>query len=839
MLQNLLRTLNSFSKTTALLICCCCLGCGNGEKEIDDPDRPDRPDGDEYEDIEVVDGKVRFYLSESENGIRRPMGVGERVWNESKVTVNGKPYAIATDENDRRYIDVAASNAGTYNATLTTTESGSWYDTSVYTDVKLPYSQFWTTTAQALQSYPMYGSYTKENGNKLIFDDAFAVLDVALTGSAEIASVKVASPDEEIVAGFANYLPSRGGFSMTEGVDFAVLNCTDDGRCVALDKGTTKHFHIMLAPGDYPTGLEITVGDAEHRAMKHTLASLQLAAGEVYTVDLAYTPDADLVFYEGFDNFVWGGDIMGGQEASGYAPTAETVTTDSGTDRDGYADAFERVAYNNPGSAFIQSNTWDEVNGKTVGTSHQMSDSYVASRNIADYTFMFRCQEYQGYLACGTGNTCRGIFQTAALQVIEGIGSVRVAFDFCYQYGSTDVLLFQVLNGGMIASATVDGHSVTLTDENSGYSGATGKYIVEKNYVTLPSSESAVKEWHRVEVVVENATDGTMLYWAGNDTSSGVHGFYLDNIEVRSLGEAERGENILRVLYWNIQNGMWSDQANDYDNFTAWVKKYDPDVCVWCESATIYKDNTNAGAPASDKFLPDGWPALAARYGHSYTAVGGWRDNYPQTITSKYPIETLLKITDTEQAGKPVSHGAAIQQVTVKGHKINVVTLHTWPQAYAFGVTGSANQAASAANNEGDKYRAFEIGYICDKTVNDPAYAAQEDWLMMGDFNARSRVDNWFYNYPENDTRLLVHDHIRNNTDLVDIIAERNPGRFISSTYGNARIDFMYASPSMYGRVANALIVIDKWTTATKSPYVSNFYDPSDHRPILVDFELK
>ena len=94
--------------------------------------------------------------------------------------------------------------------------------------------------------------------------------------------------------------------------------------------------------------------------------------------------------------------------------------------------------------------------------------------------------------------------------------------------------------------------------------------------------------------------------------------------------------------------------------------------------------------------------------------------------------------------------------------------------------------------------------------------------------------------YRQTDSKFIhVLDHIRNNTDLVDIIAERNPGRFISSTYGNARIDFMYASPSMYGRVANALIVIDKWTTATKSPYVSNFYDPSDHRPILVDFELK
>ena len=46
-----------------------------------------------------------------------------------------------------------------------------------------------------------------------------------------------------------------------------------------------------------------------------------------------------------------------------------------------------------------------------------------------------------------------------------------------------------------------------------------------------------------------------MLYWAGNDVSSGVHGFYVDNIEVRALGEMGRGSDNLRVLYWNIQNG--------------------------------------------------------------------------------------------------------------------------------------------------------------------------------------------------------------------------------------------------------------------------------------------
>ena len=27
----------------------------------------------------------------------------------------------------------------------------------------------------------------------------------------------------------------------------------------------------------------------------------------------------------------------------------------------------------------------------------------------------------------------------------------------------------------------------------------------------------------------------------------------------------------LKIIVWNIQNGMWSDQGNNYDNFVAWV----------------------------------------------------------------------------------------------------------------------------------------------------------------------------------------------------------------------------------------------------------------------------
>jgi endonuclease/exonuclease/phosphatase family metal-dependent hydrolase len=295
----------------------------------------------------------------------------------------------------------------------------------------------------------------------------------------------------------------------------------------------------------------------------------------------------------------------------------------------------------------------------------------------------------------------------------------------------------------------------------------------------------------------------------------------------------------LRVLYWNIQNGMWADQADNYDNFVAWVKKYNPDVCVWCEATSNYKSFKHEGQPDSLRYLPVHWPELAARYGHKYAALGGFRDNYPQEITSKYPIKTILKITDSDVPDKPVSHGAAIQQITVKGRTINFVTLHLWPQAYAFGANDADARKESSAKREGDYYRAFELKYVIDHTVNDPSYASQTDWLVMGDFNSRSRVDNYHYGYPEDSSLLLAQDQIRNNTDLKDIIALKYPGEFKSSTLSGGRIDYMYASPSMYDMVKHAEIVIDDWTTLKVSRYTKAFDDPSDHRPILVDFILK
>ena len=54
-------------------------------------------------------------------------------------------------------------------------------------------------------------------------------------------------------------------------------------------------------------------------------------------------------------------------------------------------------------------------------------------------------------------------------------------------------------------------------------------------------------------------------------------------------------KNNMRLLYWNIQNGMWSGQGDNYDKFVEWVRAYDPDVCVWCEAHWPPVTATNTG----------------------------------------------------------------------------------------------------------------------------------------------------------------------------------------------------------------------------------------------------
>ena len=292
----------------------------------------------------------------------------------------------------------------------------------------------------------------------------------------------------------------------------------------------------------------------------------------------------------------------------------------------------------------------------------------------------------------------------------------------------------------------------------------------------------------------------------------------------------------LKVLYWNIQNGMWADQENNYDNFVEYVKSQDPDICVWCEAESRYRTGTNVKMTEYDEFyLPWNWDFLARRYGHQYVLVCGKRDTFPQVITSKYPVRIVKRVNGNGD-DIIVVHGAGWAQVEVGGKEINIVTLHTWPQRYAY---KAENQTESSKKQEGDVFRAKEMKYICDQTIGTVPDAASQYWMMLGDFNAVSRVDNSVYGFDEDNKAFLVHDYISGNTPYIDIVDRLHPGDFQKSTFSGRRIDFIYMTEPLFRKVRSAEIIHDGYPTACRDPRgVTKFCYPSDHYPIIVNLKF-
>lgn len=281
----------------------------------------------------------------------------------------------------------------------------------------------------------------------------------------------------------------------------------------------------------------------------------------------------------------------------------------------------------------------------------------------------------------------------------------------------------------------------------------------------------------------------------------------------------------LKLLYWNIQNGMWHDQGNGYDGFVAYVRSLDPDICVWCEAASRYvTDSAVKMKMPEDQYLPWNWDILAARYGHPYTLICGERDTFPQVITSKYPLRIVRRITGDGQ-DLVVLHGAGWARVDLgKGRELNLVTVHTSPQKGA------------------DNLRAAEVRYVCEQTIGTVPGAENQLWLMTGDFNAISSVDNFHYGRPADDAAFLVHDYVRQNTPYIDLVERFYPGEFKKSTLSGRRIDMVYVTPALFRLVSSATPLYDGFAASVRDPRgkeVNNFCHPSDHYPILVTIKFR
>lgn len=292
----------------------------------------------------------------------------------------------------------------------------------------------------------------------------------------------------------------------------------------------------------------------------------------------------------------------------------------------------------------------------------------------------------------------------------------------------------------------------------------------------------------------------------------------------------------VKVLYWNVQNGMWSDQGNNYDNFVEFVKSEDPDICIWAEAETRYKtDTAEKIAGREDIYLPYNWDVLALRYGHKYACLAGKRDTFPQVVTSKYPIRIVERINGNGE-DIVVVHGAGHVEVDIDGELVNIVTLHTWPQRYAY---LAEDIEKSKAENGGDYFRATEMKYICEQTILKHDPKGKGNWIMAGDFNAISSVDNWHYGREADDPAFLLHDYVRTQTPYTDVIEKWYPGEFMKSTFSGRRIDMIYLTEPLMEKVTDAYHITDGYATSSRDPRkLSNFCNPSDHYPVVVKLNL-
>ena len=279
------------------------------------------------------------------------------------------------------------------------------------------------------------------------------------------------------------------------------------------------------------------------------------------------------------------------------------------------------------------------------------------------------------------------------------------------------------------------------------------------------------------------------LCMATSCEDGGEQGEYL-----RAEPEEELEVDTLRLISYNILEGMKLDQTTGKTELAAWVRSMNPDILALQEA---------------NKFTQESLERLAASYGHPYVVTNIKKgDNYPVALTSKYPVEVIAKITEG------VSHGAI--HVRIRG--VNIVVLHLWPHA-----TGSNGYA------DGNSYRMAEITAFLDGTLK--AHPGEVRWLMMGDFNSVSPLDaddlpgGVGLNYDVH-TKVLgsgYHDLMRSYR-----------GYFIPScptaafTGGNAtRIDFIYGSSAMLSDMTCVETVRDDFTDTR-----------SDHYPLMTEFRV-
>ena len=263
----------------------------------------------------------------------------------------------------------------------------------------------------------------------------------------------------------------------------------------------------------------------------------------------------------------------------------------------------------------------------------------------------------------------------------------------------------------------------------------------------------------------------------------------------------------LRILSYNILNGMKLDESVDKAAFTSWLTTVDCDILALQEA---------------QQFTPKSLEEMARRISHPFAVLlkeGG----YPTALTSKYPIVKVRKVIEN------MHHGF----IQAESNGYNIMVIHLSPHKYW--------------------KRRDEVDLILATIRSGP----KGKWILMGDFNAESPLDADMYkdgklafDRKRAQEKYPIHDNLVNGgldfeaigkileAGFVDVVRLKSSGRLWSQPTrrfaevdGRAvprRVDYVFTDKD-----AGTVVV----TSDNGMPFPrakASLYDPGVRMPLAV-----
>lgn len=254
----------------------------------------------------------------------------------------------------------------------------------------------------------------------------------------------------------------------------------------------------------------------------------------------------------------------------------------------------------------------------------------------------------------------------------------------------------------------------------------------------------------------------------------------------------------LRLLSYNVLEGLQHLNTEKEKAFIDWVKALNPDIICYQEL---------------NSFTPKLLAQLAKNYHHPYSTMFKV-DNYPIGISSKYPIKGIQKLAVNGSV-----HGCILAQVL----GINIFALHLSPGSLTKRIDemkGLSNKAKLFFSNS---FTLFVGDFNSYSEFNKENYGM--NWTqamnkMKPTVTQDFTVTNTLLNMNYKDSYAMFHNQFKRSAPTNKYFKHQNKWKGV-------RYDYVFLSPELAKYCTDADIIHDSITD-----------DLSDHYPMVVDFRF-